>query len=401
MVTDVAIDPKLDALRAQLPAVAATGYFNAGTNGPLPEVAQAALMAASRAECDAGRIVPGIYEGNWVRNARIRGLIAELFGADGAEIALTHSTSEGISTALNGLRWHPGDEVVTTTLEHPGLIAPLCLLAHRFGITIRYADIGHGEGDVAGAIGALLSPRTRAVALSHVMWSSGAVVDLPAVAAAAHRIGALVVVDGAQAGGQVPIDLHALGVDAYALAGQKWLCGPEGTGALYVRRDRLADIAPTYLRYAQIDPSGYLIPAAGANRYEIGEFYGPAVLAQEAALLWLRDEVGLDWAYARTAELGRRCWDGLSRLDGVTVTTPRDRMAGLVCLQAPGMTPQAMTARLYERNLTIRYVAYPPGPTVARIACAWWHTEEEIDALVATIGEVVAAGTADSVAAPA
>lgn len=396
MVTDVAIDPKLAALRAQVPAVAATGYFNAGTNGPLPEAAQAALIAASRAECDQGRIVPGVYEGNWVRNARVRALIGELFGADAAEIALTHSTSEGISTALNGLRWQAGDEVVTTTLEHPGLIAPLCLLAHRFGVLLRYAAIGHGEGDVAGAIAALLSPRTRVVALSHVMWSSGAVVDLPAVAAAARRVGALVVVDGAQAGGQVPVDLHASGVDAYAFAGQKWLCGPEGTGALYVRHDRLADIAPTYLRYAQIDPSGFLLPAAGANRYEIGEFYGPAVLAQEAALLWLRDEVGLDWAYARTAAMGRRCGEGLSRLTGVTVTTPPNRMAGLVCFQADGMTPQEMTARLYAQNLTIRYVAYPPGPTVARVACAWWHTEEEIDRLVAAIGEVVAAGATAS-----
>ncbi|MDP9362844.1 MAG: aminotransferase class V-fold PLP-dependent enzyme [Chloroflexota bacterium] len=390
-VAEVAVDPKVEALRAQLPAVRATGYFNAGTNGPLPLPAQAALVAAAQAECDAGRIVPGIYEGNWVRNARVRALIAELFGADAAEIALTHSTSEGISTALNGLRWQAGDEVVTTTLEHPGLIAPLCLLAHRFGVRLRYADVAHGEGDVAGAIAALLSPRTRVVALSHVMWSSGAIVDLPAVAAAAHRVGALVVVDGAQAGGQVPIDLHASGVDAYAFAGQKWLCGPEGTGALFVRHDRLTDIAPTYLRYAQLDPSGFLLPAAGANRYEIGEFYGPAVLAQEAALLWLRDEVGLDWAYARTAEMGHRCRDGLARLDGVTVTTPRDRMAGLVCFQAAGMTPQDVAAKLYEQDLTIRYVAYPPGPAVARVACAWWHTEEEIDRLVATVGEVVSA----------
>lgn len=386
----IAVDSKVEALRAELPAVSCAAYFNAGSNGPMPRVAIDALVAAARAECDVGRIVPGAYEANRERNRRVAALIGSIFNADADEIALTHSTSEGLSTALNGLAWRPGDEVVTTNLEHPGLTVPLCLLAHRCGVVIRYADIGHGGGDVVGALVAKITARTRVVALSRLMWSSGAVVPLAEVTAEAHRRGAMVVVDGAQSGGQIPIDLHGLGIDAYAMSGQKWLCGPEATGALYVRRDRLADIAPTYLRYAQTDLSGYLLPVPGAMRYEIGEFYGPAVLAQEAALLWLRDEVGLDWAYERNAMLGRRCWDGLSEVPGVTVTTPRERMAGLVCFAIDGLPPQDLAAKLYEHGMIIRYVAYPPGPTVARVANGWWNTEEEVDALVAAVGEIAA-----------
>jgi len=384
----IAIDPKVETLRAQLPAVLGTAYFNAGSNGPIPRVAIDALVAAARAECEVGRIVPGAYEGNRGRNRRVAALIAELFNADASEIALTHSTAEGLSTALNGIAWRPGDEIVTTNLEHPGLTVPLCLLAHRYGVVIRYADIGHGGGDVVGAIAERMTARTRVVALSSLMWSSGAVVPLAEVTAEAHRRGAMVIVDGAQSGGQVPIDLHGLGVDAYAVSGQKWLCGPEATGALYVRRDRLADIAPTYLRYAQFDLSGYLIPVEGAMRYEIGEFYGPSILALEAALIWLRDEVGFDWAYERSVTLGRRCWDGLSEVPGVTVTTPRERMAGLVCFAVEGMPPQDLAAKLYERGMTIRYVALAPGPTVARVATGWWNTEEEVDALVAAVGDI-------------
>ncbi len=392
MAVTIATDPKLEMLREQLPAVSCTAYFNAGSNGPMPRAAIDELVNAAQAECDIGRIVPGIYENNRVRNRRVATLIAGIFNADPAEIALTHSTSEGLSTALNGLEWRRGDEVITTNLEHPGLTAPLCLLAHRYGVVLRVADIGHGGGDVVSAIMAQLSPRTRVVALSHLMWSSGAVIRLREVADVAHQHGALLIVDGAQAGGQIPIDLHGLDVDAYAMAGQKWLCGPEATGVLYVRQDRLADIAPTYLRYAQLDLSGYLVPAAGAMRYEIGEFYSPAVLAQEAALTWLRDEVGLDWAYTRVATLGRRCWDGLSALPGVAVTTPRDRMAGLVCFTVEAMTPQDVTARLYERGITIRYVAYPPNPLVARVANGWWNTEDEVDDLVTAVGEITAEG---------
>ena len=390
MATSIAIDPRVEALRAQLPAVSCTAYFNAGSNGPMPLVAIDALVTAARAECDVGRIVPGTYEGNRGRNRRVAGLIAGLFGADPDEIALTHSTNEGLCAALNGIAWRSGDEVVTTNLEHPGLTVPLCLLAHRHGVVIRYADIGDGGGDVVGAIASTMTSRTRVVALSHLMWSSGAVIPLAEVTAEAHRRGAMVIVDGAQSGGQIQVDLHGLGVDAYAMSGQKWLCGPEATGALYVRRDRLADIAPTYLRYAQFDLSGYLIPAEGAMRYEIGEFYSPAVLAWEAALIWLRDEVGLDWAYERSAVLGRRCWDGLSDLAGVTVTTPRDRMAGLVCFAVPGMTPQDLAANLYERGMTIRYVAVAPGPTVARVATGWWNTEDEVDELFAAVADVAA-----------
>jgi len=315
-----------------------------------------------------------------------------MVGADADELALTHSTNEGLGAVLMGLDWQRGDEVVTTQLEHPGLFAPLMLLAHRFGVTVRVTDVGDGGGDLVGALEAQVGPRTRAVALSHVMWSSGAVVPLADVAALARRHRLLSVVDGAQGTGQVPLDLHGSGVDAYAMPGQKWLCGPEATGALYLRRDRLADVKPTYLRYATYDVSGFMAPWAGAQRYEIGEFYGPAVLALEASLLWQRDEVGLGWAYGRIAALGRRCRDGLAALGGVTVTTPADRMAGLVCFQVDGLAPQDVTARLYERGMTIRYVVYPPGPSIARVSCGWWNTEAEVDALVAAIAELAQDG---------
>ncbi|MDQ3168402.1 MAG: aminotransferase class V-fold PLP-dependent enzyme [Chloroflexota bacterium] len=393
---------KLAHLRSQLPAVDQTGYFNAGTNGPLPQCALDAMIDAARRECDAGRIIPGVYEGGGKRNQRIRVLLGDMLGADPSEIALTHSTSEGNGTVLSGIDWQRGEEVVTTTLEHPGLFVPLSQIAHRYGIRLRIIDIGDGGGDVTSTLEAAMSPRTRVVALSHVMWSSGAVAPLRDVAAMARAHHALTLVDAAQAAGQVPIDLHEMGVDAYAIPGQKWLCGPEATGALYVRADRMADIQPTHPRYAQTDGNGYLLPVAGANRFEIGEFFGPAILAQEAALTWLRDEVGLDWAYSRVAALGQRCWEALAAIEGVTMASPKDKIAGLVCFQIPGMAPPDIAAKLYERGETIRYVAYPPGPAVARVSTGWWNSAEEIDRLADGVRAVVADhhhGTAQAIPA--
>lgn len=389
MAVDVSVDPKVERLRQEVPAVLGTGYLNAGTNGPLPMVAQTAMVDAFQRELEVGRIVPGIYEGNFGRNREVAATVAGMFGADADEMALSHSTGEGLSTVLMGLRWNAGDEVVATNLEHPCLLNPLALLAHRFGVVTRLADIGMGGGDIVGTLATAIGPKTRMIALSHLMWSTGAVLPLREIAALARERGVFLLVDGAQSAGQIPLDLHDLGVDAYAMPGQKWLCGPEASGFLYVRRERFADVAPTFLRYASFDTSGYLMPNATAARYEIGEFFGPAMEAQLAALRWLRDEVGLDWAYGRIAELGQRCHAGLSRIEQLSVVTPVDRMAGLINVTTPLMRPQELAAALFERGLTIRYVDVKPCPVTARIATGWWNTEEEVDRLVGNVAEIV------------
>src|SRR5215210_613058 len=371
MAIATATDAKVDALRAQLPAVQTTGYFNTGSNGPIPVVAFEAAEAAARRELEQGRIVPGTYLDNRERNRRFAAAAAAIFGSDGDEIALTHSATEGLGTALMGMTWNPGDEVITTVEEHPGLLLPLALLARRFGVITRYADIGDGSSGVVEALADRITSRTRVIAVSHVLWSTGAVLPLREISELARQHELMVVVDGAQSAGQVPVDLHAMGIDAYAMAGQKWLCGPEGNGLLYVRRDRFADIAPTYARYGQSEQSGYFIPGEGARRYEIGEFYSPAIAAQDAALRWLRDEVGFAWAYNRIATLGADFRSRLTNIDGVTVLTPGESMAGLVNFTVAGRSPQEVTDQLYDFGYTIRYVDYAPCTVSARASVGW------------------------------
>ena len=388
MAVGAATITRVDALRAQLPAVMNTGYFNTGSNGPIPTVAYEAADNTARSELEQGRIIPGRYVENRERNRGVAALAAGMFGADPDEIALTHSATEGLGTALMGLAWKPGQEIVTTLQEHPGLLLPLALLARRFGVVTRYADIGDGASGVVEALASRITSRTRVIALSHVLWSTGAVLPLCEISELARRHDLMVVVDGAQSAGQVPVNLHGMGIDAYAMAGQKWLCGPEATGLLYVRSDRFADIAPTYTRYGQFDLSGYFIPAGGAKRYEIGEFYSPAVAAQETALIWLRDEVGLEWAYDRIAALGADFRRRISCIDGVDVVTPRQPMAGLVNFNLAGLRPQEVTARLYERGYIIRYVDAAPCFVSARASVGWWNTEEEVAGLAGAIEDL-------------
>jgi L-cysteine/cystine lyase len=382
------VDAKLDSLRAQLPATACTVYLNAGTNGPLPNAVIETLVAEARTELECGRIGPDTYQGVRAAQDRLRATIAGMVGADADEIALMRSTTEGLNVALFGLEWTRGDEVITANLDHGGLFSPLGLLAHRHGVLVRTIDIGHGEGDVVSRLIDACTSRTRAIAISHLQWSSGAIMPLKELAAEATRRGIVTIVDAAQAAGQIPADLHDLGVDAYALSGQKWLCGPGGTGALYIRRDCFGLFRPTYLRYGAFDPAGFVVPPAGAVRYEMGGLYHPVLRGQEAGLRWLIDEVGLDWLWDRIASLGRRCWHGLSETMGVTVTTPPDRMAGIVCFNADGWPAKELAEALVARGYAIRHVDQRPCPLTVRVSTGWWNTEAEIDAFVASVAEL-------------
>ena len=109
-----------------------------------------------------------------------------------------------------------------------------------------------------------------------------------------------------------------------------------------------------------------------------------------AGLDWIVNDVGIDWAYARVKELGERCYAGLAGIDGVRMVTPREQMAGLICFQIDGLSPQDLTKALLESGITIRYVDQAPSPQVARVSCGWWLTEDEIDRFVAEVGRIAA-----------
>ncbi|MFN8676241.1 MAG: aminotransferase class V-fold PLP-dependent enzyme [Thermomicrobiales bacterium] len=386
---------KLDALRAQMPALQATGYFNAGTFGPMPNVGIEAAQALLQSDLELGRITPGGYERAGERNRSVLEIAAGMFGADAREFALTHSAGEGLNIALMGIDWSAGDEVITTAEEHPGLLNPLALLSRRAGVINRVVPASSDTSEFLDSIEGKITSGTRVIALSHVLWSTGTVVPLREICELARQHELMVIVDAAQSAGQVPLNLHDIGVDAYAMAGQKWLCGPEGTGLLYVRYDRFADISPTYARYGQADMSGFFMPPATAHRYESGEFTGPVIAAQAATLTWLRDEVGMDWAYARIAEMGALFRNLLSGIAGVQVVTPANAMAGMVNFNVADMHPRQVADMLYDRGYTIRYVEYAPCVVSARASVSWWNSEAEVRGLADAVAEIAASAGAN------
>src|SRR3954452_7779208 len=211
------------ALRAEYPVLERVAYLNAGTDGPVPRRAAEAAEAQIRHELEAGRSGKPHFETLIETARKVREKVTFPFGCAAGEIALTRSTTDGVNIVLSSIDLGPGDEVLTTDEEHPGVLAPLGAAKRRRGFDVRIVPFD----EIAGEVGA----RTKLVACSHVSWINGRVVDTTALAAT----GAQVLLDGAQGLGAVPVRAAALGCDWYAASGQKWLCGPDGSGYLFAR----------------------------------------------------------------------------------------------------------------------------------------------------------------------
>lgn len=374
---------RLAALRAGLPATRAGIYLNTGTAGPLPAEAAAAMAEAADRELAVGRATRDAYDELLERMDETRGVVAAVLGTDVDLVALTHSTTEGVNLALGTIDWRAGDRVVTTTLEHPGVIGPLALLPDRFGVEVVAVDIGDGGDDertLSALEAAIAGGPTRAVVASHVAWSTGALLPAAAIAALARRHGVVGLLDGAQSAGAIPVVCDEIGADFYAFSGQKWLLGPEGTGALVVRRDIVADVLPPVGGFfASTVPYAVGRDALwrDARRFETSGLHKPSLVGLARSAGWLSMYVGLPWSHERSARLAGNAADRLAATPGVTLVTPRSRMATLVSFRVAGWSADEVVAALARRVFAI--VRELPDLDAVRLSVAWFTTESELD----------------------
>jgi len=291
----------------------------------------------------------------------LRDLLGALVGVDATQVALTASTTDGCNIVLAGLDLRTEDEIVTTTDEHFGLIGPL----HASGA--RVVVVPPDPDQIVAAV----TPRTRLLALSHVLWTTGQV--LPVHDLKAHT-GLPILVDGAQSVGAMPVD--AKGLDFYTISGQKWLCGPEATGALVVAEPEQLRVArPSYFAQLEYQPDGEFVPKPGADRFDPG-WIPPAQLCGLRAAV----EAQPDWRFARAAEMAERCRAALQST-GMDVVVPDD-CATLVSWRVPPHESAALVARMAQAGVIVRDL---PGRGLARASVGWWTSDEDIERLVAAL----------------
>ena len=357
----------LETIRSGMPSARRAVYLNAGTWGPLPTRAADAKRARVDSVETRGRIgSAGYAEFQEIRDAA-RAAFAESVSSDPERIALTHSTSGGMNLVLGGMAFAPGDEVVTTDNEHQGLLEPLAAL----GAPLRRR--GQGGRGAAGApirsrrSRALIGPRTKLVALSHVLWANGRVLPMRAICDAAHAVGAPVLADGAQGAGAIDVDPVALGVDAYAGPGQKWLCGPNGVGFLWLAEgfeDSFEVAAPSYYTRDFRSEGQPFWP--GARRHDGASLTTGALAGLAAAVSFRRELVGWSEGAAQMADVRARCVELLSAVPGVTLQAESEGAAPLVAFTVAGHSAEDVVTALEARR---RARALAPRPRLgARLA---------------------------------
>jgi L-cysteine/cystine lyase len=352
----------LSGLRAEFPALDHLAYLNAGTDGPLPAVAVRAATRELERELAQGR-AGAHFERRAELASELRSAYARVLSCQAAEVALTTCTTEGIAQTIVGLALGSDDEILTSDEEHPGLLGALAAARELNGVRIRKVPLS--------AIADQLGPRTRLVACSHVGWMSGSVapaeladVDVP------------VLLDGAQGAGAIAVDVQALGCDAYAAAGQKWLCGPDGTGMLYV--------SPRLREELGVPRRGYpnlLDPNAGlqARLHEDARRFDSPALSAEAlacalASVNMLESLGWDAVHDRARSLARR----LTELLEASGREPAPR-GDTTLVSFPSEDPPAERAHLANAGIIVRNI---PGRPWLRASVGAWNDDDDLTRLL-------------------
>jgi len=360
-------------------------YLNTGSSGP-PSYD---VISATR-EADVLCSGPAYVEGTGLfaiqaeYASRARGAAARLIGAGPDDVALTQNTTHGMNLGVSSLNWREGDEVVSVTTEHPGCLMPLHNLKRRFGVEVNLVS----PPVTPERLEAVLTRRTRLVALSHVDWTSGEVLPLREICALARERDVLTLVDGAQSVGNIGVNVPDTGADMYAFTGHKWVLGPEGMGAFYVRPDLPVHSPNVGFKSLEsptdFDAGGDYGLRSNARRFEASTT-SPALAAGFAAAaeaVYERGGSGFDAIRNRAGLLTNL----LSELPRVIVCSPQPAQSGLVSFKVEGARAEDVAGRLLDRRFVLRHI---PGPQpCVRASTHLFNDEGELGALAEAVRDL-------------
>ena len=378
-------------------------YLDNAATSQKPRVVLDALRAYY--ENDNSNVHRGIHELS--RRATVayeesRAKVAGWVGAaEPSEIIWTRGTTEAInlvSTAWGLDNVGEGDEILISVLEHHSNIIPWQLLARRTGAVIKYIELDEQGRWILDELPRLLTDRTKVVAISHVSNALGTVNPVKRVAAAAHEVGALVLVDGAQGAVHMKVDVQELGVDCYAFSGHK-MCGPTGIGALWARRDLLDSMEPyqgggEMIHFVGRDESSW---ATVPHKFEAGTPNIAGAIGMGTAIDFLSG-VGMDAIAKHEHALLGYALERMSAVDGIRIYGPQspDEHSALISFTLGDAHPHDISTILDSEGIAVRAghhcaqlaMQHFGISATARASIYLYNTESDIDRLIEGLEQV-------------
>jgi selenocysteine lyase/cysteine desulfurase len=353
--------------------------MNNGTLGPMPKPVFNTLMRYFRVQVsnpyDSYNFLPTFRES-------VRQKLAAFVHAAPDEVALTTNTTEGINLIVSGLDMKEGDEVLVTSLEHPGHINPWRLKEKRYGIKITQVPMPLFPGstqEIVDAFAASITPRTKIISISHTVFITGLIMPLKELSRLAHDRGLLILADSAHGIGMLDLDMKELGIDFFMSSPYKWLGAPTGVGLLYVRKEAIDKVWPT------IVSSGWDTTPSAAKLDPQGQRSDAILFALDEALNF-QNKIGRSRIERRIKVLAGHLKQELMEIPGVKVHTPIDPYlsAGLTAFSMAGVEASKLVDYVREKhNLVIRTTGSREAGTLGiRVSTPIYISTREVDMVV-------------------
>jgi L-cysteine/cystine lyase len=357
-----------------MPALANKTYFNYGGQGPLPDPSLAAITDCWRTIQELGPFTGEVWPFIERTTATLRQRLARWFGVAAHRMAFTENVTSGCVLPLWGLPWQPGEELLLSDCEHPGVVAACRELARREGLALTVLPVKDLRGSqktldraVVERLEQALTPRTRLVVLSHLLWNTGQVMPIAAVAEQLeqHANHPWLLVDGAQSLGSLPLAEEgaanaAAAADIYACTGHKWCCGPEGLGAVALSDRLLREGQPTLIGWRSLSHESSAASSfhPDARRYEVATSCIPLMAGLNQSLQLLEAEGDANKRLERIQSGSRKLWEGLQAIPGIHTLLEVPPPAGLVSFTTEG-SPEGLVQALGHQGIWLRTLDDP------------------------------------------
>lgn len=384
----------ITAIRENFPTLSKMTYLNTGWSGPSPNFVVNSIKNRLEYETFNGPTAPDVLKSGEDIDEELGLSVANLINCSKEEILLTTSTTDGINTVLSGLPWRKGDRIITCDLEHPSILLPCYQANNLHGVELDILNLSSNDThqSILEKVSETINDKTRMIFFSHIQYSNGLRMPIEKIKDLISNLDIWLMIDGAQGVGHINVDVKELGCDFYAMPGQKWLLGPDGTGALYINQSLIPIIEPVRVSYSWVidhDLDGSFVPNSDSiDKFNVSSSSAPLRLGLINGIKFVT-EIGLKNIEKRNIQLSKFLITLLSSIEEAKILSSIEEsgQSGLVTFYLSGFDQEAACLELWRTHkIVVRNIKYPE---CLRVSLDFFNTKQEIQFLVDSIKQLI------------